>query len=155
MISFLRQLAGRDSRGPPPAWPDSISSAVPSCGGLSGPPASLSSWSQGQKMFMNVASVCLPCHQALRDEDDNTGMFATVDFASSERTTWVSFVVRVFSPTPFYSRGQQGKRQISTEDFKQRANMVISGALCGNNCIAPVVASRRHLELTADKMFQE
>lgn len=77
MTSFLRQLAERDIRGPPPAWPGSISPALPSCGGLSGPPAGLSSWSQDQKMFMNVASVCLHCRQALQDHNGNTGLFAT------------------------------------------------------------------------------
>lgn len=91
MTSFLRQLAERDSRGPPLAWPGSISPAVPSCGGLSRPPASLSSWSQGQKMFMNVASVCLPGPSRLCETGDaNASMFgavyARVNFTRSERT---------------------------------------------------------------------
>lgn len=113
MTSFLRQLAERDSRGPPPAWPGSISLAVPSCGGLSRPPASLSSWSQGQKMFMNVASVCLP---------------GPSDFVRWGRKYW--HVWRCLRPLIVKERSGVGvcfvfspqKRQVLTKGFKQRAN---------------------------------
>lgn len=47
-----------DSRGPPLVWLSSISPCT-ILWGLSAPQTSLSSWSQGQKMFTTVASVCL------------------------------------------------------------------------------------------------
>lgn len=49
-----------DSRGPPLVWLSSISQPAPSCGAYLPLPTSLSSCSQGQKMFTTVASVCLP-----------------------------------------------------------------------------------------------